>query len=639
MGWQAYVALGTTIVVFLLLQLRRRVPTDLLFLGGLVAVTLCGVITPREALQGFSNNAIITIGGLMVCAAGLRRTGLIDWIGERLLGSVTEERPALVRLAVSLVASSAFLLNTALVVMTMPFVLDWCRKRSVSPSRLLIPISYLTILGGVLTLVGTSTTLVVNGELQREHNQRLAEVDTLAARANQAGINVDADLLTQKVAFANQVRPMKLFELGWVGLPCALIGGVVLIALAPVLLPDRREIVDQFDALRRDYLVEMKVLSHCNLIGKSVAAAGLRNLPGLFLIEIDRGYDVITPVSPNDIIYDRDRLVFSGVVETIVDLEKIPGLVPDADEDYETEPAARGQRHLVEVVMSRSCPLVGTTVRASSFRQRYGAAVVAVHRNGVRVTNKIGNIVLEPGDTLLLQARGDFVSKHRNSRDFYLVSDVQESTPRRHERAVWAALLAVALIFWLSMTNFFREQEMLAGASSTAIAAIAIAGLMIFMRCLSMGEARSAIDLPLLLTIAGALGIAKALYVSGAAAFISDQIIGLLGDNPWLLLIAIYFLTAVFTELITNNAVAVAMFPIAVEVAERANYSPRPFIMAIALAASLSFVTPIGYQTNLMVMGPGGYRPSDYLRLGLPIAITVAIVALALIPHLWPFVL
>lgn len=634
MGWQAYVALGTTIVVFMLLQLRRRVPTDLLFLGGMVAVTLCGVISPTEALEGFSSNAIITIGGLMVCAAGLQRTGVIDWLGERLLGTVKDERSALTRLAMSLVAASAFLLNTALVVMTMPFVLDWCRKRSVAPSRLLIPISYLTILGGVLTLVGTSTTLVVNGELQREHKQRLAEVSSLEARAN-----VDADLLAQKAAFANQVRPMKLFELGWVGLPCALIGAVVLIGLAPVLLPDRREIVDQFDALRRDYLVEMKVLSNCSLIGKTVSAAGLRNLEGLFLIEIDRGYDVVTPVSPNDTIYDRDRLVFSGVVETIVDLEKIAGLVPAADDDYESEPAARGQRHLVEVVMSRSCPLVGTTVRESSFRQKYGAAVVAVHRNGARVTNKIGNIVLEPGDTLLIQARGDFVSKHRNSRDFYLVSDVQESTPRRHERAGWAALLAVALIMWLSMTNFFREQEMLAGASSTAIAAIAIAGLMIFMRCLSMGEARSAIDLPLLLTIAGALGMAKALYVSGAAAFISDQIVGLIGDNPWLLLMAIYLLTAVFTELITNNAVAVAMFPIAVEVAEQASYSPRPFIMAIALAASLSFITPVGYQTNLMVMGPGGYRPSDFLRLGLPMTLSVAIVALTLIPRIWPFVL
>ncbi len=632
MSWQVFVALGTTIAVFALLQLRRRVPTDLLFLGGLVVVTLAGVITPSQALEGFSSNAIITIGGLMVCAAGLRRTGVIDWLGENLLGTAKDERSALLRLAGSLVASSAFLLNTALVVMTMPFVLEWCRKRSVSPSRLLIPISYLTILGGVLTLVGTSTTLVVNGELRREHLVRLAEVQNL-----QAAAEADPDLIERKAAFTEQVRPMKLFELGKVGLPCALIGSIVLIGLAPILLPDRREIVGQFDALRRDYLVEMMVQSNCPLIGKTVAAAGLRNLPGLFLVEIDRGYDLITPVSPTNVIYDRDRLIFTGVVETIVDLERIPGLVPTGDEDYENEPVERGQRHLVEVVISRSCPLVGVTIREASFRQRYGAAVVAVHRNGARVSTKIGDIVVEPGDTLLLQAQGDFVKKHRNSRDFYLVSDVQESNPRRHERAVWAGVLAVALILWLSMTNLFREQEMLAGASSTAIAAIAIAGLMIGLRCLSVSEARSAIELPLLLTIAGALGMAKAFSVSGAAAIISDQIVGFVGGNPWMLLIAIYILTAVFTELITNNAVAVAMFPIAIEVAERAQYSPRPFIMAIALAASLSFVTPVGYQTNLMVMGPGGYRPSDYLRLGVPLALTVAVVALLLIPRIWPF--
>jgi di/tricarboxylate transporter len=631
MSWQAYVALGTTVVVFALLQLMRRVPTDLLFLGGLVVVTLCGVITPSQALEGFSSNAIITIGGLMVCAAGLRRTGVIDWLGERLLGRTTNEKSALGRLGVALVGSSAFLLNTALVVMTMPFVLDWCRKRGVSPSRLLIPVSYFTILGGVLTLVGTSTTLVINGELQREHTERIAQVEVLRASPD-----TSSEQLETKAAFAHQVRPMKLFELGKVGLPCACIGSIALILMAAVLLPDRREIMGQFDALRRDYLVEMKVQSNCNLIGKSVAAAGLRNLPGLFLIEIDRGYDVITPVSPTDIIYDRDRLVFTGVVETIVDLEKIPGLVPAA-EDYEVDPAARVQRHLVEVVLSRSCPAIGQTIREASFRQRYGAAVVAVHRNGARVSNKIGSIVVEPGDTLLLQATGDFVSKHRNSRDFYLVSDVEESAPRRHERTMWAGLLAITLIVWLSSTNFFREQEMLAGASSTAIAAIAIAGLMIVTRCLSMSEARSAIELPLLLTIAGALGMAKALSVSGAAGFISQQIVGVVGDSPWLLLIAIYLLTAVFTELITNNAVAVAMFPIAVGVAEQAGLSPRPFIMAIALAASLSFATPIGYQTNLMVMGPGGYKPADFLKIGLPLSIVVATVALILIPYVWAF--
>ena len=636
MNWQAYVALGTTIVVFVLLQLRRRVPTDLLFLGGLVAVTLCGVISPSEALEGFSSNAIITIGGLMVCAAGLRRTGVIDWLGERILGTAASEKSALGRLAISLVASSSFVLNTALVVMTMPFVLDWCRKRAVSPSRVLIPISYFTILGGVLTLVGTSTTLVINGELQREHQARLAAVK---AATGGSGLEENGERgrdLERQVAFANEVRPMKLFELGKVGLPCALVGSIALIFLAPVLLPDRREIVEQFDALRRDYLVEMKVQSNCPLIGKTVAAAGLRNLPGLFLVEIDRGYDVITPVSPTDTIYDRDRLVFTGVVNTIVDLEKIPGLVPAA-EDYEADPQARGQRHLVEVVISRSCPSVGSTIREASFRQRYGAAVVAVHRNGTRITNKVGSIVVEPGDTLLLQAQGDFVQKHHNSRDFYLVSDVKESAPRRHERALWAGLLAIALIAWLSSTNFFREQEMLAGASSTAIATIAIAGLMIVTRCLSMGEARSAIELPLLLTIAGALGMAKALSASGAAGFISQQIVGVVGDHPWLLLVALYLLTAIFTELITNNAVAVAMFPIAVEIAEQASYSPRPFIMAIALAASLSFATPVGYQTNLMVMGPGGYRPSDFLKIGVPLGIIVATVGLVLIPQIWPF--
>ncbi len=611
----AWITIGTILGVFVILQVRRRVPTDLLFLSALAFVTLCGVISPEEALSGFSNNAVVTIAGLFVCAASLRATGGLDWIGRSLLGSVQKEKPALVRLSIVLVAASSFVLNSALVAMTMPVVIDWCRKRGISPSRLLMPVSYLAILGGVCTLVGTSTTLVVN--------QQLASA---------------ASLVEGNVAptFLADLRPMGLFEIGKVGAPCALLGTFVLFFISSRLLPRRREIATQVGEEAREYLVELLVQPECPLIDKNVTDAGLRQLPGLFLIEINRPNQVITPVTPRNIIRNGDRLVFSGIVETIVDLEKIPGLVPTADLNYDVAPASRRNRQLVEVVLSRACPLLGTTVREGGFRQKYNAAIIAVHRNGSRLTNKIGDIVLEPGDTLLLQTPGKFAQNYRNSRDFYLVSDV-DGAPRRHDRALLAGLLAFILIVWLCCTNFLATDGVWSGFSSTAMAAVTIAVLMILTRCLPVSDARTAVNLPLIMTIAGALGLALALDRSGADDAIASGIVSVVGLNPMTLLVVVYLLSVLATEMISNTAVAALMLPLAVQIASMAGVSPRPYIMAITLAASLSFLSPIGYQTNLMVMGPGGYRPSDYFKVGLPIAITVAATAMVLIPVIWPF--
>ncbi len=635
MSIEGAIAIATTVVVFLTVQLRRSIPTEFVFLAGLVFVTLCGVITPEQALAGFSSNAILTIGGLLICAAGLRETGVMDWFGERLLGGAQNERSAQVRLFFTLLILSAFLLNTIVVIMLMPILLDWCRKRHVAPSRMLIPLSYLTILGGVCSLIGTSTTLVVNSEMRAQferHEQQLVS-PPLDLEANDVA-NVDL-----KKAFVHQLRPMTMFEIGYVGLPCAVVGGLTLLLLGPKLLPDRRDMIEQFGEQRREYLVELRVEASCPLIGRTVEQAGLRQLPGLFLIEINRANEVVTPVSPSDVLRADDRLIFSGVVRTIVDLEKIPGLTPVADDAYESDPRLRQGRNLTEVVLSRSCPLIGSSIREGAFRRVYNAAVIAVHRNGVRLTNKIGNIVLEPGDTLLLQTTPEFVSRHRNSRDFYLVSTVEGARARRNDRALLAAILALILVGWLATTSFLKSHELLPGFASTAIAAIAVAGVMVASRCVTAGDARRALDLPLLFTIAGALGLAKAVDESHAAETIARGIISIVGSNPWFLLISVYVMTMIFTEMITNNAVAATLIPIAVRVAEGAALSPRPFVMAIAIAASLSFLTPIGYQTNLMIMGPGGYRPQDYLRVGLPIALTVAVTAITLIPKIWPFIL
>ncbi|MDA1049515.1 MAG: SLC13 family permease [Planctomycetota bacterium] len=619
-----WMAIAATLFVFLGLQFRRGAPTDLLFMLALIGVTVVGVITPEDAFRGFANPALLTIAGLLVVAAGLRSSGVLDWVGNKLLGSVETERAALLRLVPALIASSAFMLNTALVAMAAPVVVDWCRRKRISPSRLLLPVSYLTILGGVCTMIGTSTTLIANGILKTEQERRVVELDEKLGKKE-----ISDELAAEKREFIARSGPMGLFELGEVGFPCAIVGAMFMIFVAPRLLPNRTDMIEQLGEQRREYLVELQVLPTCPLIGQDVESAGLRHLPGLFLIEIDREGDTLTPVSPQDVIHAGDRLIFTGVVSTIVDLEKIPGLVPAADITYEIHPETRTRRRLTEVVLSRTSPLIGQTVREANFRRIYNAAVVAIHRNGVRLTNKIGSIGLEPGDTLLLQTRDDFVSAYRNSRDFYLVSSVEGDSSRRHDKAKVAGSLVLGLIVWLILGAI--PGLLPANLASPAVASLGVAVLMILTGCLRVSEARNALDMRVLVTIAAALGLGLALESSGAARMIATGTITAVGDNPYLLLAVVYLAAIIMTELISNNAVAAMLLPLSIAVAEVGGIDPRPFILAITLAASLSFATPIGYQTNLMVMGPGGYKPIDYLRCGGPLAILIAVTALTLL--------
>jgi di/tricarboxylate transporter len=620
------IALLTTIAVFVVMQRRRGVPIEVVFLTGLVVVTLTGVLTPGQALAGFSNKAVLMIGALFAAAAGLRNTGALDWLGNRLLGSATDERSALWRLLAVVPAASAFVLNTPLVAMFAPVVMDWCRRHHIAPSRLMIPLSYLTILGGVCTLIGTSTTLVINGQLAK------------------------LDPTDYPAQFAARIGELGLFEITTVGVPLAGIGMLYMLLVAPRLLPNHTELIERFGERRREYLVEMRILEGCSLAGKTVQEAGLRHLPGLFLVEIDRGGEIITPVTPQDRLLSGDHLVFTGVVSTIADLERIVGLVPAVDDSFETAPAERAKRHLTEAVISRTSPLIGLTVRESGFRKRYGAAIVAVHRNGERVTNKIGNIRLEPGDTLLLQTSEGFVERYRNSREFYLVSRVGDATARRHDRALIAGVFFVGLIAWLTFSSLYPGWFPWGNVSDSnihAVAAIAVVLAMVLTRCLTPSDARMAIDLQVIFTIAAALGLGEALRVSGGAAWLAQTLVTnshRLADalnlpltwQPYLLLGAIYLTSQVLTEMITNVAVASIMITVAVSVAAVAGCDPRPFIVAVTMAASLSFATPIGYQTNLMVLGPGGYRPFDYMRVGMPLAILMTIAAMLLIPRMWP---
>jgi len=364
------------------------------------------------------------------------------------------------------------------------------------------------------------------------------------------------------------------------------------------------------------------------LIGQTVEAAGLRRLPGLFLVEINRFEEVITPVAPDEVIRVHDQLVFTGVVGSVVELQKIDGLVPVADPAYEASPAKQLSRRMCEAVISGDSPLIGQTIRDADFRAAYGAAVVAVHRGGSRVQQKVGDIRLEPGDTLLLQTQPHFVRAHRNDPAFYLVSDVEQWRPLRRHRA-WIAIVLFAILLFLMTTGIV---PLLVGAALVAV-------LMVATGCLSAGEARQSIELQVLITIAASFGIGTALENSGAAAALAALLAdATAGVGPIAALASMYIIASIMTELITNNAAAVLLFPICVETARLTGTDPRPFIIALTFAASASLMTPIGYQTNMMVYGPGGYRFTDFIRVGAPLHAILWIVATLMIPVLWPFV-
>jgi di/tricarboxylate transporter len=594
MPWEAWFTVG--VVCLLIIGLARNFgPPDLLALGGLTLLIVVGKLSgstrlpsPEDAVANFGSTALVTVGVLFVIVTGLTQTGAMHLLTHRLLGRPKSETQAQLRLLPPVAALSAFLNNTPIVAMFLPVVDDLCRKTGLSQSRLFLPLSYAATFGGLCTLIGTSTNLIINGEIAR------------------AGL-----------------EPLGMFELSWVGIPCAIAGMMYILVFSKILLPDRRPAISLSDDPRQ-YTVEMTVLSGGPLVGQSVEKAGLRHLPGLFLAEISRADDVIPAVAPTEKLQADDRLVFVGIIESVVDLKKIRGLVP-SDEQAATVNVPDTHRCLIEAVVSNRCPLIGKTIRDGQFRSTYNAAVLAIARSGERINAKLGDVVLQPGDTLLLESHTAFAKKQRNSQDFFLVSSVENSAPIRHGQAGIALAIMAAMVAVVTI-----------GLLDIMTAAMVAAGLMVGTRCCTGTEGRRSVDISLLLVIGSALGLGKALETSGAAATIAEAIINFAGGNERAVLVALYLVTMIFTELITNNAAAVLMFPIALASAKKLGVDdPRPLIVAVMIAASAAFVTPFGYQTNLMVYGPGGYKYSDYVRFGLPLGLLFMTICVILVPLIW----
>ncbi len=589
LSWQGWATIAVTLGVFVLNAIAT-LPAEIIFLGGTAVLYVSGILTEEDALAGFSNPGMITVAVLYIVVTGLSQTGGLNWISQRVLGLPKGQNAALFRLMTPVMGMSAFLNNTPVVAMFIPVVSNWSRKLRISPSKLMIPLSYAAIFGGICTLIGTSTNLVVNG----------------------------------LIISATDLPGLKLFDLAVVGLPCAIAGMIYLFVAHPWVLPDRQPVISETDDVRQ-YTVEMMVSENSPLAGKSIENAGLRQLPGLYLVEIIRDQMIIPAVSPKEILRDGDRLAFIGMIDSIVDLHRLRGLQPDTDEVFKLD-TPRSERCLIEAVVSNTCPLVGRTIREGKFRTQYNAVVLAVARNGERLRGKIGSIRLQPGDTLLLEANANFLAQQRISNDFYLVNGIPDSEPLRHEKAPLAIAILGVMVFLTAI-----------GLTSMLKAAILASIVMILTGCCSSIRALRNIEWSVLLVIGAALSIGKALESTGAAGAIASSLTHFAGDNPWLALAIIYAVTNILTEAITNNAAAALIFPIALALSKSLDVSFMPFAIAIMIAASASFSTPIGYQTNLMVYGPGGYKFTDFMRVGIPLNILFWLITVTLTPLFYPF--
>jgi len=521
-----------------------------------------------------------------VLARAADKTAMLAPLVARLLGDRRDGGTAtLARLTFPVAGISAFINNTPLVQMMIPEITSWAAKRKLYPSRFLIPLSYAAILGGTITVIGTSTNLVVSG------------------------------LLVQ-----SGEPPFGLFEITMIGGGSALVGLITMILVAPRALPDRRGAEESLMGDQvRDFYVEMVVEDSGRVVGKTVEEAGLRNLEGVYLVEIERDGDVIAPVEPNRRLQPGDRLKFAGRADLIVDLQRTSGL-RSAEEKHMW--AIDDPQHIFfEAVIGADSPLVGKTLTEADFRERYGAAVIAIHRAGEAVRQKLGQVRLRAGDTLLLLASRDFRTRWRGTHDFLLISRLGGAPPSSTRKAPLVAVTAVAVI---ALAAF----EVLSILQLALIAA----AIMIGARVVSVSEARNAIDLDVIVLIASAFGVGAAMESTGLAQTLADGFVDLLGPLGTVgIVLGVVLATTIMTEVITNNAAAAVIFPIAISVANTAGLDPRVMAIAVAVTASSSFLTPLGYQTNTMVYGPGGYRFVDFLRAGIPvnIAVIATIVALA----------
>ena len=568
----------SVVLVFIIFSLYTEIiGPAFTFLIGVIVLGFLGILTPKEILNGMANEQIAVIILLLLIGDIIRKTDIIDWLFDRFFRNTKTYKGFLGRMIFIVAGFSAFLNNTPLVAIMMPYVHSWSKRNDIAPSKLLIPLSYAAILGGCATLIGTSTNLIVNG------------------------------MVTDQ-AIIPGLEPLEIFDFTLVGLPMIILGTGYLMLFGNKLLPTKQDAITDFSIKSREYLVEAQIKSNSRIIGKTIEEAGLRNLTGLYIVELSRGSQRLSAVSPVVILKEGDILVFAGDTETIAEMINTDlGLGLTQVGMF----ARRSNTAVLEVVVSHNSTLISKTVRQTGFRGKYEAAILAIHRNGERVSGKIGSVRLKAGDVLLLLAGDDFSKRSNDTNDFYLISRVREFRKLKLYKSIIliGGLFSAIAISALGYISLF----------------MALMILMIIIQILKITSPKDipkSIDYNLAIIIVLSLALGTAMIKTGMADIIANFIISVFKPfGPMGLLFGIFAITNLLASYITNKAAAAIIFPISVSAAINMGLPTMPFVLIVATAAAANFITPIGYQTNLMVYGPGGYAFKDYMKIGLPLTL------------------
>jgi di/tricarboxylate transporter len=578
-------ALVISLIIGLIIVLYKDLirPVIAFFIIALVLL-ITDTIDTKDFMAGFANEQILVVLILIMLSDVIQRTAVVDLAFQNVFKPSLSYRRFLALLGILVAPVSAFVNNTPLVAILMPYVYDWSKKKGIAPSKVLIPLSYLTILGGTITLVGTSTNLVVNGFVTDAGYESLG-----------------------------------MFDFTLVGASVAVVGILYIVFIGPSLLPDRKDAISDFREKSREYVTETILTPKSALIGKTVEEAGLRKLKGLFLVEIIRGEERIAPVSPVQSLEANDKLIFAGETSTILDLIKTNNGIelPNSAKLSNSE-----SMEVKEVVISSNSDLIGKIVKDTNFRGKYDSAIIAINRNGERITGKLGEVQLQSGDLLLLITGDDFENRASEEQDFYIISSVDKI----HKMALYktyTVLLGTVAAFVTSALGYLSLFESL----------LILMSLIAAMQIVRFNDIKRSFDVDMYLILVLALSFGKAIVNTGLDKEISGamlEIVKPVGSNIAALAF-VYLATNILAMMVTNKAAVAIMFPVALSTAKTLGIEPTPFFLAIAFAGCAEFMTPYGYQTNLMVYGPGGYKFRDYMKIGWGLSLTFFVVAVSLL--------
>jgi di/tricarboxylate transporter len=581
----AWITIATILIMFSVL-LFTKLRADLVFLGAISILFVTGVLDAKQAFSGFSSTSVVIIGVLFVVVAGLTYTGVLQWIAKHLLGQPNSYSKAIIRLMLPVAALSSFLSNTTVVALFVGIVKMWSKKLNISPSKLLIPLSYASGMGGVCTLIGTPPNLIISG-LYTDHTG--------------IAMNVLATTIP--------------------GLFCLFIGVLSIIAMRR-LLPNRKAPETAFEATS-DYTVEFLVPSDCPFIGESIATAGLSNVRGGNLIEIIHYDEVISPVPDDEPILGGDRLVFAGQIDELLDLKKSHGLV-NADHLVFTMKEVETNRQLRTAYVNFGSTLINTSIGNSTFEKDNKMTLVAVARRGMRIKESPREVVLQAGDTLLFEC-----SPHLNINTDDLSSQLHFFDSAQVANIGKKTFISTTIMILMVVLSALNVIPLLQCAFIAAMA-------MLLFRCCNVDQAMKSINWEILMVFAGSVVLGVAIQKTGIAEKLAFGILDICGSNPIVVMTAICFVGTFITEFISNTAAGAMFFPIMYEAAEKLGYEPYPFLIALMISVSSSFATPIGSPTHMLVYGPGGYRFSDFLRVGLLMNLIILAANILIVNIIYP---